>query len=74
MFGTVVEYFPARAFGFIRQAERPSDIFFHLSEFRGDLNSLTEGAKVEFNLGERKGKTVARDIRLLESGASDERQ
>jgi cold shock CspA family protein len=69
MFGTVVDYFPARGFGFVRQAERPADIFFHLSEFRGNPDALTEGAKVEFSLGERKGKVVARDVRLLEAGA-----
>jgi len=72
MFGTIVLFKPDRAYGFLRQAERPADIFFHASEFSGDPNLLAIGAKVEFNLGERKGKTVARDIRLLESGVGNE--
>ena len=74
MYGTIVFYKSDRSFGFIRQAERPADIFFHASEFSGNPQLLITGATVEFSLGERKGKTVARDIRLLESGASDGRQ
>ena len=73
MFGTVVFYKAEKAYGFLRQAERPSDIFFHLSEVSGDPNSLRTGASVEFSLGERKGKPIARDIRLLTTGADDER-
>jgi cold shock CspA family protein len=57
-----------RGFGFIRQAERLADLFFHASEFSGDEGLLRVGAKVEFDLGEHKGKIVARDVRLLEAG------
>lgn len=56
MFGTIVLHKSDRSFGFIRQAERPADIFFHASEFNGDPGLLEAGAAVEFSLGERKGK------------------
>ena len=73
MYGTVVLYKPEKGFGFIRQSDKPADTFFHFSEFAGDPTSLKVGAVGEFNLGERKGKTVAREIRLLEPGATNER-
>lgn len=74
MFGNIVMFKPDRAFGFIRQAERLSDLFFHASEFEGDPAQLSVGALVEFTIGERKGKTVARDIRLLESAGGGNEQ
>ena len=74
MYGSVVFYKRSQGYGFVRAADRPADIFFHHSEFRGDSRSLQIGAKVEFELGERKGQPIARDVRLLEvMGASDER-
>ena len=71
MFGTVVFYNPDRAYGFIRQAERLADVFFHVTEYSGDPDALQNGAHVEFELGERKGKIVARNVRTL--GADDDR-
>ena len=71
MYGNIVLFKPDRGFGFLRQADRLSDLFFHASEFAGDRGQLSVGALVEFSLGERKGKIVARDIRLLEAADAE---
>jgi len=68
MYGKVVLWNEDRGFGFVRQAERLEDIFFHVSEFTGDTTLLAKGTPVEFSLGLWKGKPVARDVRPLESG------
>ena len=67
MFGTVVYWRPDKGYGFIRQADRPDDLFFNVSEFAGDPKVILKGTKVEFGIGAWKGKTVARDVHLLES-------
>uniref|UniRef100_A0AAY4E482 Cold shock domain-containing protein E1 n=1 Tax=Denticeps clupeoides TaxID=299321 RepID=A0AAY4E482_9TELE len=44
------------------------EIFFHYSEFKGDLEALQAGDDVEFTIKERNGKEVATDVRLLPQG------
>jgi len=73
MFGTVVFYRREKGYGFVRQAEQLSDLFFHASEFEGNENLLRVGAKVEFTFGEHKGKRVARNVRLLEEAQEEVR-
>ena len=70
MFGTIQHYRPDKGFGFIRSADHLADLFFHVTEFHGSPELLRVGAKVEFNLGERKGKRIARDVRLLEEACA----
>lgn len=41
------------AFGFIERADVVKEIFFHYSEFRGDLEALQAGDDVEFTIKER---------------------
>uniref|UniRef100_A0A8C7YXT2 Cold shock domain containing E1, RNA-binding n=1 Tax=Oryzias sinensis TaxID=183150 RepID=A0A8C7YXT2_9TELE len=56
------------AFGFIERADVVKEIFFHYSEFRGDLEALQAGDDVEFTIKERNSKEVATDVRLLPQG------
>ncbi|XP_046896412.1 cold shock domain-containing protein E1 isoform X11 [Hypomesus transpacificus] len=56
------------AFGFIERADVVKEIFFHYSEFKGDLEALQAGDDVEFTIKERNGKEVATEVRLLPQG------
>nr|XP_043893428.1 cold shock domain-containing protein E1 isoform X9 [Solea senegalensis] len=56
------------AFGFIERADVVKEIFFHYSEFKGDLDALQAGDDVEFTIKDRNGKEVATDVRLLPQG------
>lgn len=56
------------AFGFIERGDVVKEIFFHYSEFKGDLESLQPGDDVEFTIKERHGKEVATDVKLLPQG------
>ena len=76
MYG-IIANFSDRGFGFLRingsQAAESDDVFFHVSELTFPEEQLRKRLPVEFELGRHRGKAVARNIRLLESGASDER-
>lgn len=41
------------AFGFIERGDVVKEIFFHYSEFKGDLEALQAGDDVEFSIKER---------------------
>lgn len=41
------------AFGFIERADVVKEIFFHYSEFKGDLEALQAGDDVEFTIKDR---------------------
>ncbi|XP_077337726.1 cold shock domain-containing protein E1 isoform X4 [Lithobates pipiens] len=56
------------AFGFIERGDVVKEIFFHYSEFKGDLEALQPGDDVEFTIKDRNGKEVATDVRLLPQG------
>uniref|UniRef100_A0A8C9H2P1 Cold shock domain containing E1 n=1 Tax=Piliocolobus tephrosceles TaxID=591936 RepID=A0A8C9H2P1_9PRIM len=56
------------AFGFIERGDVVKEIFFHYSEFKGDLETLQPGNDVEFTIKDRNGKEVATDVRLLPQG------
>ncbi|XP_077434977.1 cold shock domain-containing protein E1 isoform X2 [Vanacampus margaritifer] len=56
------------AFGFIERADVVKEIFFHYSEFKGDLEALQAGDDVEFTIKERNGKEVATEVKLLPQG------
>lgn len=55
-------------FGFIERADVVREIFFHFSEWRGQMRQLQLGADVEFNISLRNGKEVATSVEALESG------
>ncbi|XP_051915696.1 cold shock domain-containing protein E1 isoform X2 [Hippocampus zosterae] len=56
------------AFGFIERADVVKEIFFHYSEFKGDLEALQAGDDVEFTIKDRNGKEVATEVKLLPQG------
>ncbi|KAM8975605.1 cold shock domain-containing protein E1 isoform 5-T5 [Pelodytes ibericus] len=56
------------AFGFIERGDVVKEIFFHYSEFKGDMQALQPGDDVEFTIKDRNGKEVATDVRLLPQG------
>jgi CspA family cold shock protein len=64
--GSVVTYFEAKGFGFLRPDDGGRDIFFHVSRLReGDALDLKPGARVLYELGmDRTGKMAASSIRI----------
>jgi CspA family cold shock protein len=64
--GSVVTYFEAKGFGFLRPDDGGRDIFFHVSRLtEGLATDLRPGARVTYELGmDRTGKMAASSIRL----------
>lgn len=60
--GVVSRYMHERKFGFIRYTE--GEIFYHYFEVDG-LIELAKGQRVEFQIGEYKGKPVAKKVRPI---------
>ncbi|XP_033741037.1 cold shock domain-containing protein E1-like isoform X1 [Pecten maximus] len=56
------------SFGFIERADMVKEIFFHYSEFKGDINELILGDDVDFEVQTRNGKEVAVNISSLPEG------
>lgn len=56
------------SFGFIERADVVAEIFFHYSEFDGEVNDLMIGDDVEFQLQNRSGKEIAISVKKLEPG------
>jgi len=57
------------SFGFIERADMVAEIFFHYSEFQGDIGELLIGDDVEFGMQQRKDKEVAIKVKKLPAGA-----
>src|SRR5205823_10157908 len=64
--GSVVTYFEAKGFGFLRPDDGGRDIFFHVSRLaEGLATDLRPGARVLYALGmDRTGKMAASSIRI----------
>ena len=64
--GSVVTYFEAKGFGFLRPDDGGRDIFFHVSRLvEGLATDLRPGARVVYELGmDRTGKMAASSIRI----------
>jgi CspA family cold shock protein len=64
--GSVVTYFEAKGFGFLRPDDGGRDIFFHVSRLvEGLATDLRPGTKVIYELGmDRTGKMAASSIRI----------
>jgi len=75
MFGIIRKY-NERGYGFIRITSNPTaeDVFFHVSSLTFPEKQIKPPVPVEFEIGTHKGNPVARNIRLLNSGADDEQQ
>lgn len=56
------------SFGFIERADKVSEIFFHYSEFCGEVSELMLCDDVEFGIQVRNGKEVAVRIKKLPEG------
>ena len=64
--GSVVTYFEAKGFGFLRPDDGGRDIFFHVSRLaEGLATDLRPGTRVLYELGmDRTGKMAASSIRI----------
>jgi cold shock protein len=64
--GSVVTYFEAKGFGFLRPDDGGRDIFFHVSRLaEGLATDLRPGTKVIYELGmDRTGKLAASSLRI----------
>ena len=64
--GSVVTYFDAKGFGFLRPDDGGRDIFFHVSRLvEGQSTDLRPGARVLYELGmDRYGKMHASSLRI----------
>jgi cold shock protein len=64
--GSVVTYFEAKGFGFLRPDDGGRDIFFHVSRLvEGLATDLRPGQRVLYELGmDRTGKMAASSIRI----------
>jgi len=56
------------SYGFIERSDVVREIFFHYSEYSGDINELVLGDDVEFGVQSRNGKEVAANILRLPEG------
>jgi CspA family cold shock protein len=62
----IVKWFnPAKGFGFIQPDNGGTDAFVHISALeRAGLTTLTEGARISYDLETEKGKTSAVNLKL----------
>lgn len=65
--GSVVTYFEAKGFGFLRPDDGGRDVFFHVSRLvDSDPTNLRPGTRVGYELGmDRTGKMAASSVRIL---------
>jgi CspA family cold shock protein len=62
-----VKFFSDRGYGFIRPSSGDADVFFHITELPEEYRQqvIEEGIHVQFELGVRNGKKIARNIIVL---------
>jgi CspA family cold shock protein len=65
--GSVKWFNAEKGFGFIKPDDGSKDLFVHFSAIRGSgFRSLTDGARVEFEVGEGPKGPQANDVRLAD--------
>ncbi len=63
--GTVTWFNPDRGFGFVTPDDGGGDVFVHIKAVqKAGFNGLVEGAKVEFDVVDRRGKQAAENLRV----------
>ncbi|MBE3114292.1 MAG: cold shock domain-containing protein [Actinobacteria bacterium] len=67
--GKIKCFFQGRGFGFIT-SDNGKEVFFHISALvdRRDVNELSPGKPVEFELQEQRGKECGVQVRILKDG------
>ena len=64
--GKIKWFNPTKGYGFIEQAGN-KDVFLHVSALeKAGINTLKEGEKIEFEIGENKGKENAINVKKSE--------
>jgi cold shock CspA family protein len=71
MIATVRFFNRSRAWGFGTPADKSSDIFLHASNLPMNRRYLNEGDVIEYELGERNGKPIALNIRIIQETPAD---
>lgn len=62
--GTVKFFNTAKGFGFIQPEDGSKDVFVHISAVeRSELDTLTEGQRVSFDVIEERGKNAASNLK-----------
>lgn len=62
--GTVKWYNTEKGYGFLVPDDGGKDIFFHVTELqKANINSVPDGMRLSFDLGQNRGKDVAINIR-----------
>jgi len=61
--GTIKFYNSTKGFGFVAPESGGDDVFVHASEINGA--TLNTGEKVQYELGESRGRTVAKNIKKI---------
>ena len=65
--GKIKWFNPAKGYGFIEQ-EGNKDVFLHVSALEeAGISTLKEGEKIEFEIGENKGKENAINVKRVEN-------
>ena len=63
--GTVKFFNAAKGFGFIQPEGGDKDVFVHISAVeKSDLDTLTEGQRVSFDVVEERGKNAAANLKV----------
>ena len=64
--GKIKWFNPTKGFGFIETGEEGKDLFLHISALQeANIDQITEGEAVSYEVGENKGKQIAINIKKL---------
>mgnify|MGYP005848772177 FL=1 len=64
--GTVKWFNSRKGYGFIQPEDGSDDVFVHITAVQeSDMESLTEGQKLNFDLEENRGKTAAVNLKTV---------